>query len=290
MEAKKKIAACYDRGAYAAFVKFALAPTTPADSFIANVDQGKDMPLDPTTDANPAMGVSESADAMPFPEDPAMAQGEIPAGMAAKSAALKKFAVSAGMYARAAQGAAARRGASMPASLMSDVSSGQMVRRGLQAGQPRAGFSPDVGPVARQPGAMMPTEEQRKMRGFLSQLHPGSTEHPATPQQELRNRALMELSGHQYPAASGLESNLKSMPSGRVQHETMGMRKSPSPAMFSGMGLGLPPIPPGAAKSRSFEAFKPTSEIGMPTGQWAGPEATMPEHLNSIPGMPAYHP
>ena len=71
----------YDQGIHTAFLKFALAPPTQVDEFVAGVENGKDVPLDPSTDAMPMDGVSESADAMPMPEDPAMAQGLPPAGM-----------------------------------------------------------------------------------------------------------------------------------------------------------------------------------------------------------------
>ena len=71
----------YKQGVHTAFLKFALAPPTQVDEFVAGVESGKDVPLDPSTDAMPMDGVSESADAMPMPEDPAMAQGLPPAGM-----------------------------------------------------------------------------------------------------------------------------------------------------------------------------------------------------------------
>jgi len=78
----------YNQGIHTAFLKFALAPPTQVDEFLAGVENGKDVPPDPSTDALADAGVSEGADAMPLPEDPAMAQGETMGGMAAKSAGL----------------------------------------------------------------------------------------------------------------------------------------------------------------------------------------------------------
>jgi hypothetical protein len=190
---------------------------------------------------------------------------------AGAEAVLEKLAISGSMYARAAANAAARRGAAMPSSLMQDVAGGRrMVRQGLQAGQPRAAYNPDVSPVARMPGAMMPTQEQKSMQGLLESLHTSSRDVPLTPHQELRNRALLEYTGHQYPRLPGQEEAIRAM--AHPRRERIGV---PTAA-----GKQLPHLAP--------IAFEPTTARGV-TNPWGG-DATMPEHLSSIPGMPAWAP
>jgi len=241
---------------------------------------------------------------------------------AGAAAALEKLAVSGALYQRALYNAAkARRGGLGATKFFPETISSpeRAVSLGAGTGTSRASFNPEASFVARTPGALMPSEEQLAMRKFTGMLQTGSLKNPLSPQQELRNRALFELSGHQHQAAPGMEDALRATPTpgstGRahatrrsfgvpevgsprhpdtvvgvpaeLQQAATGVGKRPARpsgagAAFTGMGRGLPPIPPGAGKSRSFEAFEPTQS-------WGG-GATMPEHLHSIPGMPAWAP
>lgn len=71
----------YQKGCEAAFAKFALDPPTQVDAFMANVEHGKDVPLDSATDqpGNAPGNIHENPPAPILPQDPAAALGQ-PAG------------------------------------------------------------------------------------------------------------------------------------------------------------------------------------------------------------------
>jgi hypothetical protein len=62
----------YVAGTRAAFAKFALNPPTQVDDFVANVESGKDVPDDPSTNKpeNWLGSVRENPDSLNLPEEP----------------------------------------------------------------------------------------------------------------------------------------------------------------------------------------------------------------------------
>ena len=73
--------ASFVRGYAAAFKKMALSPPTQVDDFLAKVESGKDMPVDPSSSIN---GAPPGPPAMPPPPvglDDFMSRGAPPQGM-----------------------------------------------------------------------------------------------------------------------------------------------------------------------------------------------------------------
>lgn len=123
------------------------------------------------------------------------------------SSAMKKFAVSGAMYARALQGAAQRRGGMFPADLAKEISA-----------MPRPNVNPywrqAAGEVARIPGAIMPSADKLQHQAYLDLMPSRDTNFgvPATPRVQLQRRALMDMTGHSYPGAQNV-GTLPTMPS-----------------------------------------------------------------------------
>jgi antitoxin component of RelBE/YafQ-DinJ toxin-antitoxin module len=73
-----RIRQAYEAGYRAALEKLALDPPTQVDSFVANVESGKDMPFDPSMQVpENAPGIEgENPEAPILPQDEAMALGQ----------------------------------------------------------------------------------------------------------------------------------------------------------------------------------------------------------------------
>lgn len=112
------------------------------------------------------------------------------------TAAMKKFAVSGAMYARALQGAAQRGGGRVAPQIMSQV-----------AAQPRAAASPFLSGTARTPGALAPTQQQRGLQGMMSQVPWAGAEHGGDPRAAQHFNQALQQHGLVSQGAGGTPMN-----------------------------------------------------------------------------------
>lgn len=90
------------------------------------------------------------------------------------NAALQKFAVSGGMYARALEGAAQRGGGRVAPQLLGQIGA-----------TPRAQASPLLSQAARAPGALTPTPQQTQAQAIMERVPWAGREHGGTPQEAM---------------------------------------------------------------------------------------------------------